>query len=146
LGELPLSNLANLGRTYEREYANHSGGQITQIKDLSECDAQELTDQTGIPLGYTIDHVKRAQLVCSQIRLNRMHFGELFDKTIYEIAHMTNAEILNYDAPEDDPETQGDVDELRENIALLYICLDDVVLQNLTFGDIIRNQPEAYFS
>lgn len=146
LGDLPLVSLSNLQKKYEDKYLDAYDKTITKIKDLSEQDPRELSDKTKIPLSLTIAHVKCAQLVCSQIRFNRMYFGELSAMNIWKIAQMTDEEILNYDMSDEEPETAGDIDELRENISMLYICLDASVLRELHLIDLIKYQPAGYYS
>lgn len=146
LGDLPLVSLSNLQKKYEDKYLDAYNGTITKVKDLSAQDPRELSDKTEIPLSLTIAHVKCAQLVCSQIRFNRMYFGELSAMHIWDIAQMTDEEILNYDMSEEEPETAGDIDELRENISMLYICLDASVLKELHLIDLIKYQPAGYYS
>jgi hypothetical protein len=152
LGDLPLHDLEGVGSTLESQYASNSGGLITTIKDLVNQNPQTLSGEIGIPLPKILDHVTRANLLCSQVSFNRMNFSELWNKSVWEIAHMSDDQILGQDQPLDEEgniivESRGDVEELRENIALLFICLDNAVLKSLTFGDIVLNQVEGtYYS
>lgn len=150
LGDLPLANLQGIGTTLATQYADKSAGQITAIKDLVNQDPQTLSDEVGLSLPNTIEHVTRADLLCSRVAFNRMNFSELWDRSVWDIAHMTDEQIVDLDQPLDEQgqvivEAQGDVAELRENIALLFICLDNSVLHSLTFGDIVSNQVEGSY-
>ena len=147
LGDLDISKLEHIGIKLAGQYQAHD---ILKIKDIINRDPHEISNVTGISLRTVIDNVKRSQIVCTQARFNRMQFSELWDRTIWEIAHMSDEEIQNYDQPLDEEgnvieESQGDIDELRENIALLVICMDDSALKGLTFGDIVSNQPEGTY-
>ena len=149
IGELPLAALEGLGSVTASHYVSHSGGAISKIKDLVNRDPRELADTLGIPLDQTIDNVRRARIACSQVRFNRMKFEELNDLTIWQLAHMSDLEIRNYFIEVDDegipvPEPQADIDALRENIELLFVCLDNSVLQDnhtMTFGKVVQGLP-----
>ena len=149
IGELPLAALEGLGSVLESQYVSNSGGAVGKIKDLVNRDPRELADTLGIPLDRTIDHVRRARIACSQVRFNRMKFEELNDLTIWQLAHMSDLEIRDYFIEVDDegnpaPEPQADIDALRENIELLFVCLDNSVLQDnhtMTFGKVVQGLP-----
>lgn len=150
IGDLPLAKLERIGGVTADKYDTKTGGRVTTVKDLINEDPWALFSETGIALSTIIDNVKRARIACVDIRFNRMQFGELWDRTIYDIAHMTDQEILDYDVPVDElgnpiVEAQIDLKDLRENMALLFVCLDDSALRVLTFGQIVSNQPEGTY-
>ena len=147
-GDLPVSSLENIGTQLENAYLVKAD--IKLIKDLLTRDPRELSTITGISLSTTIDNVRRAQIACIMVRFKRMNFGELFDKSIYDIGYMTDNEILDYDQSVDEEgnpvvESLIDLSDLRQNVDLLFICLDDAVLRNLRFGSIVLNQPEGSY-
>ncbi|HDH05719.1 MAG TPA: hypothetical protein ENH01_08400 [Nitrospirae bacterium] len=150
LGNLPLRNLESIGTVTEKIYVDKSAGLIAKIKDLINQEPQALSAEVGLTIPKVLDHVTRAHILCCEVNFNRMEFSELWDKSIWDIAHMTDDQIRDLDQPIDNEgniivEPQGDIDELRANIALLFICLDDAVLHSLTFGEIVRNQPEGTY-
>jgi len=83
IGDLLVSRLENVGAQTESAYITKA--KIKYIKDLLNQDPRELSKLTGIPMRVTIDNVRRAQIACIMVRFKRMNFGELFDKSVYDI-------------------------------------------------------------
>ena len=94
---------------------------------------------TVLNLRNVVDNVKRAKIVCTEVKFLRGDFGELYSYSLNQLTQMTDQQILDLDITQESPE---ELKRLRENIALLYVCLDDTVLNTLKFGDIIWDIPE----
>lgn len=135
IGNFPVENLEHLGTKAKTKY-NAIG--INTIGDLVNQDPVYLSNTIGIKLATCIDNVKRARIVCSEVKFQKGDFGELFSYSIRALSKMTDSEILNLDITAEEPEQLA---KLRDNIALLYVCFDDSVLINIKFGDLVWDQP-----
>lgn len=136
IGTLDVTKLGNLGASTAAKY-NSQG--ITEIGHLVNENPRTLSSATGLNLRTVIDHIKRAQIVCTEVKFIRGDFGELYSHSLNDITLMTDQELIDLDVTIESPE---ELSRIRDSIASLYVCLDDTVLNSLKFGDIIWDQAD----
>ncbi|MBL7902988.1 MAG: hypothetical protein JNK73_13405 [Bacteroidia bacterium] len=130
IGGLPVASLAGVGAVNATKFALAG---INTIGDLVNREASSITVPTGLTLKYCTTEIQRARVACTQIKFIKGQFQELFSMTMNTIMGMSNQQLRDLDIEVEDWQ---EIENIRESIGLLYICLDGPVADQITFGQL----------
>ncbi len=135
IGLLPIVQLSGIGGA---NAATFSSLGISTIGDLVNRDAAQLAIDSSLGLKFCTTAIQRARIACTEIKFIKGQFDELYSFTMNQIMAMTNNQLTALDIGKEDWQ---EIENIRENIGLLYICLDGPVVDAMTFGQLIWDQP-----
>ncbi len=130
IGSLPVAALAGVGAVNATKFGLAG---INTIGDLVNREASAITAPTGLTLKYCTTEIQRARVACTQIQFIKGQFQELFSMNMNTIMGMSNQQLRDLDLEVEDWQ---EIENIRESIGLLYICLDGPVADQITFGQL----------
>ena len=131
IGILDVQLLSGVGAVMANKL--NSTGVLT-INDLANRYPIQLSQKTGITIRESTIAIQRARLACTQTKFEHLVFDELADLAMKDLIEMTNDELIAMDVEQ---ETLTQVENLRQNIVLLYICLDSGPVKNMKLKDFV---------
>lgn len=134
IGDLPVKAMVGIGKVNAGKLNAVS---INNIGDLVNKDAAQLTIDSGLSLKFCTTEIQRARIVCTDVRFIKGQFQELFSLSMNNIMGMTNQQLIALDIEVEDWQ---ELENIRENIGLLYICIDKAYVDSMTFGQLTWDQ------
>lgn len=123
--------LEKVGATQATRLANMG---ITTLGQLAMASPFTVSSTSGLGLLTVKDIIKRARMVCSEVRFSNEDFGELLTLDLDTIVKMTDSQMMSYDVA---PEALGELLSLKGSIDTMLIALDDAELKKIKLQDLI---------